>query len=65
MLIREKSDGSLRFFSLVNSRGSSYGTVDYREDTGQAAETGGGKEGSTSPFSATPRVGGSSSQSKA
>ena len=64
MLIREKLDGSLSFFSLVNDRGSSYGTVDHREDTGQAAETG-GKEGSTSPFSATPRVGGSPSQSKA
>ena len=61
MLIREKLDGSLSFFSLVNDRGSSYGTVDHREDTGQATETGGGKEGPTSPSASPADVGRSSS----
>ena len=60
MLIEEKLDGTLRFFSLVNNGGKNYGTLDHRKDTRQGEKTAGRKEDSTSSTSAPADVGGSS-----
>jgi hypothetical protein len=53
MLIREKIDGTLEYFSLVTSGGTSYETVDYSEDTGRGAKANRRKTGSTATSGAS------------